>query len=1231
MNNKKTAKEKPVLQAFFLMANMIISIFAFSFLIAAVSVISTPVAAAATSTECCEKVKDKDLFCQNTLSTSCDTKFAHAPTSCDSTSFCRLGCCYDGKEGTCAESTPRKVCDLRGGTWDLSASCNIAQCQKGCCVLGDQASLTTLVRCKKLASFYGLETDYRSAIVSEQACVDIAQAEDKGACVITAGGVETTCKLTTRVECKSMTHNETAFNKGFLCSAEKLGTPCTRQASTGCIEGKDEVYWFDSCGNTENIYDANKDRSWNNGKILDKEKSCDPIQDNAKDANCGNCDYYMGSMCGKARTGVEPRPAEGDYICRDLNCYNTYNGKDYKHGESWCVFDGAVGLGRDAPGSRHWRHLCVMGEEKVEPCDDYRQGICVQDSVDIEGQGKYTEAMCRANGWKMCFDYNSKSNAEKQCNDNNDCMWMQAWKLKLCVPNFPPGFNIKAGGDLAGGATTFCSMGSSSCSVAYQKTLTKGWQCVGNCECKEQAWVNTMDKLCTSMGDCGGKANIAGAYTKDGYEISGTENVPDKNVSNKDDGFGGFGGLLMSGGIAIGAIWIFNNMKLITTSQATALKAAEVIGGKTARMTSLKGAEAGYSPGKGLTLNQWLSINAKQGTGFANIAVNVAGAYMVSMLVNGLFGLKGEAANMVTMAGVTTSLATSVYGNMMASKVAAGTAQPFLGLGGGAWFAPLIWAAVVMLVVALIMKMMKIGATRTEKVTFTCLPWQPPVGGADCQKCNKEPIGGEMKPCTKYRCDSLGQGCSLLNEGTGKETCTWINKDDSTAPVIKPLKSVLTKDHSYKEIKPCPPGPGCFKIEKEGSKDGCIKSFTPLQFGIEANEPAQCKLDTNHTGKFDDMQFYFGDNLYLYNHTMMMSLPSPASINALSNETTSPTLKNDGKYTMYIRCRDGNGNWNLGEMAMQFCVDPGPDTTPPMIMRTSIENGAPISYNAKNVPLDVYLNEPSACKWSRTDQDYNNMNNTFICASSVEQIEGDMTYKCSTILSSVNDKVTNTFYFRCKDQPWLAGVNESDRNINKESYVFKLEGTIPLNITKVEPNGTVKGGAEPISVKLTAETANGYSSGDAKCSFATNGYDGAMVEFFDTGSYKHEQTLDLYAGDYTFYVMCRDDAGNTDQNMTKFKVELDKTPPIAVRAYQDGGMLKIVTDEDSECKYGIKDCNFDFLSATDMPFENSTEHTAEWRTDITYYIKCKDQYGNMPVPSACSIQVDAYDIQTNSE
>lgn len=1195
--NMGTFRKKPgiVSQAFFQILTLIISTFAFAFLIAAASVAATPTVEAA-QPACCEKLQGSSLFCQNAMSDSCDPAFKSAPTSCDSTSFCKLGCCYDSVEGTCAENTPRKLCDLRNGTFDTNADCKIAQCAKGCCVLGNEASLTSLVRCKKLASFYGLETDFRSSITSEAACVAIAQSQDKGACVIDMPTGERNCKFTSRAECKTLTRNETAFYKDFLCSAEQLATTCARQHHTGCVDGKDEVYWFDSCGNAENIYNSDKTRSFNNGKVLTKEQSCGSGSSNTKSTSCGNCNYYQGSMCGKQRSGIEPRPATGDYICRDLNCYDTSNGKDYKHGESWCIYDGTVGQGTDLVGSRHWRHLCVMGEEKIEPCDDYRQGICVQGVLDA-AEGKFTEATCRANRWRECLDYNTKPNMESLCNDNSDCYLLpiSSLKSKVCVPQVPAGLSAKSVGEGAS-AASICGAANGKCSVVYEKTLFKGWVCKENCECKEQSWVNQMNKWCTSVGDCGGKMNIAGKVTKDGYQISGSDKQP---IIDTSSGEPGMFGQAMPWVMSLGGI--FGGWALTGAIKASTLGLAAK-GTETTLLAALTKTMA----------DQWMW----------NVGANLAAIGMAYLLITTSFGLKGESAMIVGLTGLGAGVTVWGLGTQAWASSWFGATSFF-----GVW-APSVYGIIAMLIVAAVLKAMKVGETKVVEVTFTCLPWQAPSGGQDCEKCNKEPLGGEFKPCSKYRCESLGVGCSLLNEGLGNELCVWLNKDDTNAPVVKPFKDVLTKDHSYQDVKPCPPGPGCWKITRTGATDGCIKAFTPLTFGIETNEPAQCKVETNHTAKFDDMQFFFGDNLYLYNHTMQMSLPAPAAINA---QAASPELKNDGKYTLYVRCRDGNGNWNLGEMAMQFCVEPGPDTTPPVVMRTSILNGAPVAYGSQTTPLDIYLNEPSECKWSRTDQAYENMNNTFACTKNIEQMEGDLTYKCSTTLTKIADKTTNTYYFRCKDQPWLAGTKESDRNTNKESYVFKLEGTIPLNISKIGPNGTIKYGSEPIPITLKVETVNGYSNGDARCSFSALNYEN-MIDFFTTDTNVHEQKLDLYAAENnTYYVLCRDAGGNTDRAATSFKTEVDKTAPLIIRVYQDAGMLKIVTDEDSECKYSIKDCKFDFTTATDMPFTLSTEHTADWRTDITYYIKCKDQYGNMPASSDCSMQVNAYDVQTASE
>src|SRR3989344_2886587 len=110
------------------------------------------------ATICCEKTKS-GLYCQDVREEQCDSTSRMPKTSCDSTSFCKGGFCYDSIEGTCLDNVPQKVCNDNGGTWDEKKP---AQCNLGCCTLNDQASFVTLVRCKRLSAFYGWETNWNS-------------------------------------------------------------------------------------------------------------------------------------------------------------------------------------------------------------------------------------------------------------------------------------------------------------------------------------------------------------------------------------------------------------------------------------------------------------------------------------------------------------------------------------------------------------------------------------------------------------------------------------------------------------------------------------------------------------------------------------------------------------------------------------------------------------------------------------------------------------------------------------------------------------------------------------------------------------------------------------------------------------------------------------------------------------------------------------------------------------
>ncbi|MEK6915839.1 MAG: hypothetical protein AABW89_04840 [Nanoarchaeota archaeon] len=476
------------------------------------------------ATVCCEQTVT-GAFCQNVPSTECKQGSRQVPTSCESTSYCKAGTCYDSTEGTCLDNTPQLVCNNNGGVWSEETP---PQCSLGCCILGDQAAFVSLVRCKRLSSYLGLETNYDTSTANEISCIEKVQQQEVGACVYEFE-FERTCKFGTRSECNTQTGNASlvggTFYAGKLCSAEELGTICGPTTKTTCVSGKDGVYFVDSCGNPANIYDSSKVNDklyWSN--IISRENSCNPSATNALSSSCGNCDYLQGSIC-RGEKDAGKSPTYGDFICADLNCKKTQNKKDYKHGESWCVYEdyGSFGKSDNSVGSRFYKHVCINGEEVLEQCEDFRAEECISDTVN-----GFSQAACKVNRWQDCLNQEDQLKCENE--DLRDCNWKEGIFLQAlanqtngqqstgtCFPENKPGFDFWSDTE----TSEICSVASETCVVKFEKGLFGGEKCVGNCQCLEPNWEKEKAEICKMVGDCGPSLNWIGnkGYDK-GYKIT---------------------------------------------------------------------------------------------------------------------------------------------------------------------------------------------------------------------------------------------------------------------------------------------------------------------------------------------------------------------------------------------------------------------------------------------------------------------------------------------------------------------------------------------------------------------------------------------------------------------------------------------------------------------------------------------------------------------------------------
>jgi len=1262
--------------SFFEMFVLIIGIFSFSYFIFSSSENAEliPLVSAETSTiKCCEKTISGGTCVDVLDSSQCVAGANLAPSSCSATSFCKLGCCVDEEEGTYDKNVPQALCH---GVWKDDANCNVAGADFGCCVVGDRTYYLTERACE-------LKTERRGngSVVdwsfgkNEAQCLASATYQETGACVLENKGVRN-CKFSTRSECIGLSGE---FNQGYLCTSKILNTTCEKTKETTCVDGKDEVYFVDSCGNPANIYDSLKiedDFYWE--IISYKEESCNADLGNANSETCGNCDRYLGGICSSAdedNFDVE----YGDFYCKDLSC--TYKGVNYKNGESWCVYDGKIGNGDDVVGSRHWKYVCSQGEIQVEPCADFRNEICVQSDSAID-DGIFRSASCRVNGWQNCINANM---GEGGCS-GFDCELSKVnvdtkFQFDVCTPKYP----AKASEDV-------CNLASTKCDVLYVKE-PKGlfggsgeWECVENCNCEKAIFTQQLNDVCRKLGDCGGYVNIEGVYTDAGYNVVNAPKVSNSYSSNhipvagqkanpgslSELGAGGILGNLNSGSSLNQEDYIDEEEGTSMTSSvlvsvglsgtgwalgklSSKMLAAQVAAGGSANLISLQGAfesaqSAWYSANQvaetatrdlgqatfGLGSNPTAIMEAQEAvdsaviakdvayqnyldasskyqsalnpsptpsilSGFANVLMTTGIVYGMSSLIASLLDIQTSGSGTIAgiVAGVAATYAVAIY---QASQSGA-----FAMAGGGtAWgqvlgavftntagFGPGILAYGVGISVAVLVMYLFSDVfggsveTKIVTVTFTCSSWVPPSGASNCKSCNEDPL----KPCSEYRCKSLGAGCELINKGTDQELCV-ASGNNGAPPTITPNIGAISENLNYGDV-----DENGFRITN--SNGGCVDAYTNLNFGIETNEPAFCKFDLQEKD-FDEMSFNFGSSVYLYNHTTTFMLPDPS-------HGQSNGLNWTGDLTLYVKCIDAYGNEIPGFFEIGMCVNQGEDVTPPMINGVSPLIGSYLNYASTEQQVTIQTNELSECRWSLQDKDYEVMENQMTCDSEFKDVGN---YFCFDVLPTENSE--NKYYIKCKDQPWLEGTDEENRNSNQESFEYILnKPKEKLVIDWIEPYEDIETNSHSATVDLKVETGGGGLV--HKCYYSFSGYEN-MTLFYDTFSTKHSQEFNLATGRYKIYIQCEDETGEVVQDKTDFRITYDSATPQVARIWQKDGKVYFITTENAECKYSTKNCNFNFNTADTTG--NSENHEINVVKGNTYYIRCEDEFGN--VPSGCS-------------
>ena len=1145
------------------------------------------ISSSATDVGCCFIAKDGQK-CGTASPDNCvaDSPFAEGAL-CSQTSFCQKGCCYNEALGIFDKNVLKADCLV---SWIADPNCNMPAAKLGCCILGTTSIFETEGQCEvdTLSRALGENAvvDWQSN-VGEGECLLMSATQVEGACIL-AGGV---CKFGTEHDCYSY---DGKFNEGYLCTSSLLDSSCEMTEQTTCVEGKDGVYFVDSCGNVANIYDlarVNDQSYWE--VIVEPENLCghDDADGNADSKDCGNCNRFLGGICASA-TENNFDVGVGSFYCKDTSCL--FDGVKYKNGESWCVYDGAIGDGNDVVGSRHWKYVCSQGVTQIEPCADYRNQICIQtNTFDVNGtEVEFRNSACVANNWRECIDLNSEEDGIEECVDTLNCRVEKVeiadkFKFDVCLPKYPGGFSLKDERYMMT-AEKICGMADQTCTVVYAPKTWGGCKLVANGGCLGEKFAQEMNDFCRGLGDCGGSVNILGEYT-DNYKVTNSpklsqdwinklkvlaEPVPGQFAKVED-----YSEYLEAAGLwanpgetpageAAGPIVDFQNIGMGTAGIGFAVG------------MTLTGYTALGIPTLGLVGSGASAIIAP----FASAAIGAGIGMVAGVMIAKQLGLSPGGTMLMAIGG-------AIAGGAIGYGLIAGWGTPVL-LGMG----PVGWIALAGIVIMVIASFFMGDDCPPTEVMFECKPWKAPTGGDDCELCNNDPL----KPCSEYRCNSLGAACELVNKGTEQEMCAS-SKDDGSAPILKPQFDVISESESYSDV-----SDDGFRLTS--ITGGCIDAYTPLIFGITTNELAYCKFDTEIT-EFENMDYDFGGNSYLYNHTTVFSLPDPSHGQSQGVNWT-------GDLTLYIKCVDTHGHESSSFYTVDMCVNEGPDRMAPRVVATDPLNDAIVGFDVSSKNISVVTNEFATCKWDLVDVDYSLMSNEMSCEDSFGLPSSPLGYLCKDNFPTLN--TTNVYYIRCADQPWLN--DSSERNANTESFVWTLRKPEKMiEIDWIEPSRDFESATEMTTIELQVQTSGGGEW--HYCSYSFSGYD-RMIEMFETGADRiHSQLLNRPTETHKIYVECRDETGDSVQSWTEFEIikneiEIEIEP---IEDFVSGSEETIVNllvrtsggGNEHNCSYSLS------AGGVSVEFEeqgNVGVHEQEVAVAVgsqTIYVKCWDEAGNL--------------------
>lgn len=1150
---------------------------------------------------CCRVTIDGH-FCQSVDNTGNGFCLFPEPTPCEQIDACELGQCYTPENGQCGPSTQQECASNPENKWDVNFD-TLSECKEVCCKIGAGQFPSTRGLCNFRADIEGVPAEITDATSPEEC---IGYSETKGACLLEETSEGRNCQILPASECGNLGGEH---YPNYLCTHSNLEeSMCTPCASHSCVEDENllfnypDVYCYDSCGNMENVYlgdtDSMKTLSWSEGYIQERDYFNENVCSTSND--CGKCDYQDGygtEICSEDESS-------GDAKCDSINCknapwkytynpdgtINTYDKKDRQNGESWCVYETRIGeavfgepatISTDPPGSEHYKLTCQYGKVSIIPCGTARSKICAEEIEDTT-TNRY-KAECRFNKGQDCFEI---ANTEL-CEFLPDCRVMRVdvgeYDVKACGLTQGEKDCIKKAENVwvigASGLTLLDSVVRECISsenderpcIEYALEKASEWRIYDDVDDENHFRWNS----CVPKYPRGNELFADDTTADGGYED--VCNVATKSCTATRT--------TVEAGKIDGRVRWANRACEVDQSKKVMNQLCLSVGDCGSYVNYVgEGTSDGFSPRTSGDI-------FKNFLGFENV-------------------FEGEEKNIPTSINSEESSSTppediSEFEPDRDVKGEYIRCPPLSDKDGVKYSC----------------------SHETSDTKFQCKPWEPPYANpgeeSKCNLCNEDDPKNKFKlPCTEYKCKSLGEGCAVIpKEDVEEEKVICYSSDcESAEPDIALLSIEGFEESDYSE-------------NSEGlTITPHITEGTQISFTIETDRETKCKLF------FDKSSIPLGFNEDIeddenYNPDVHFKIPEGGEVFSkkhtfiFSARGVEGIDESDKQITYYVACEDVCRTPTSDPYyKFDFWVTHQIDFTAPEITKFTPEQNSFLAFNVNETELTLLLSERGTCKYSKTPNQisFENMEVTMNCNIDSYDYRD---WTCNTYLDELN-QAENKIYIRCSN---------TDGYMHDEDIIYTLKASLAeLKISSVKfksphaeifdvDGAVVKDDRTTLSVVTEGGMVN---DGVSTCKTTFIGTSWPENTLGESDITIHEGEFSFPMGAYILALTCSDSAGNIATNISKFSVERDNEPPIITRAYKEGDNLVLWTNEKSICYYNFTGCAFDTETSSNMGGTYSMKNSVSVSNNLkeTYYVRCKDQRGNINPISSCAIVVRPMDL-----